>query len=87
MKSVVFLSQMGFIGKIPRNHSNMRVEFAQMCSLQANHVPLLSINQVNTKFDVAIFLASLTISISYSLSLSLGVLGINKTAISNLVLT
>ena len=56
MKSVVFLSQMGFIGKIPRNHSNMRVEFAQMCSLQANHVPLLSINQVNTKFDIAVLL-------------------------------
>jgi hypothetical protein len=31
--NVVFLSQMGFIGKVPRNHPNMRVEFAQMCAL------------------------------------------------------
>jgi len=56
MKKVVFLSQMGFAGKVPRTHPNMRVEFAQMCALQADHVPLLSINQVNTKFDVAVLL-------------------------------
>jgi hypothetical protein len=56
MKSVVFLSQMGFVGKIPRTHPNMRVEFAQMCALQADHIPLLSINQIKAKFDVAVLL-------------------------------
>ena len=34
MKSV-FLSEMGFAGKIPRNHTNMRTEFAWMCALDA----------------------------------------------------
>ena len=36
MKSV-FLSEMGFAGKIPRNHTNMRTEFAWMCALDAEH--------------------------------------------------
>ena len=56
MKKIVFLSQMGFIGKIPRNHSNMRVEFAQMCSLQADHHSLFNINNIQTKYDVAVLL-------------------------------
>lgn len=56
MKKVVFLSQMGFVGKVPRNHPNMRVEFAQMCALQADHVPLLAVSQINTKFDIAVLL-------------------------------
>lgn len=56
MKKIVFLSQMGFTGKIPRNHSNMRVEFAQMCSLQADHHSLFNINNIQTKYDVAVLL-------------------------------
>ena len=55
-KKIVFLSQMGFTGKVPRTHPNMRVEFAQMCALQADHYPLLSINQIQTKYDVAVLL-------------------------------
>lgn len=47
---------MGFVGKVPRNHPNMRVEFAQMCALQADHVPLLAVSQINTKFDIAVLL-------------------------------
>jgi hypothetical protein len=56
MKKIVFLSQMGFIGRIPRTHRNMRVEFAQMCALQADHYPLLGVDQIQTKYDVAILL-------------------------------
>lgn len=57
-KSVVFLSQMGFNGKIPRNHSNMRVEFAQMCALQADHMCLFDLPEVRKldMYDVAILL-------------------------------
>ena len=55
-KRIVFLSQMGFMGKIPRSHRNMRVEFAQMCSLQADHYPLSAIDQITTKYDIAILL-------------------------------
>ena len=54
--NVVFLSQMGFTGKVPRTHPNMRVEFAQMCALQAYHYPLLAMDQIQTKFDIAVLL-------------------------------
>ena len=34
---VAFFTEMGFNGKIPRTHNNMRVEFAWMCALNADH--------------------------------------------------
>ena len=36
MKSI-FLSEMGFAGKVPRNNDNMRTEFAWMVGLDADH--------------------------------------------------
>lgn len=36
---LAFVTEMGFSGKIPRNHLNMRVEFAWMCALGADHLP------------------------------------------------
>lgn len=55
-KSIIFLSQMDFAGKIPRTHRNMRVEFAQMCTLQADHNSLFNINNIDKKYDIAILL-------------------------------
>ncbi len=34
---VAFLTEMGFVGKIPANHPNMRTEFAWMHALDADH--------------------------------------------------
>jgi hypothetical protein len=34
---IVFFTEMGFGGKIPRDHNNMRTEFAWMCALDAEH--------------------------------------------------
>ncbi len=34
---IAFLTEMGFIGKVPANHSNMRTEFAWMHALDASH--------------------------------------------------
>ncbi len=55
---IAFCSQMGFTGKIPRNHKNMRVEFAQMCALQADHFPLSSLGTdlVPTEYDHIVLL-------------------------------
>mgnify|MGYP003644255785 FL=1 len=58
---ICFLSQMGFIGKIPRNHPNMRTEFAQMCALNADHYPLHNIDQINQKYDHVILLIPKTL--------------------------
>ena len=43
---IAFLSQMGFTGKIPRNHPNMRTEFAWMYALKANHFNISNILNV-----------------------------------------
>lgn len=37
MAKVAFFTEMGFNGRIPRTHDNMRVEFAWMCALEADH--------------------------------------------------
>ena len=34
---IAFFTEMGFDGKVPRNHTNMRTEFAWMCALDADH--------------------------------------------------
>ena len=37
---IAFFTEMGFTGKIPRTHNNMRTEFAWMVALDAIHYPL-----------------------------------------------
>jgi len=50
--SVAFFTEMGFTGKTPRTHNNMRTEFAWMVALNADHY---NINQVpSKKYDLGI---------------------------------
>jgi len=53
---IAFLSQMGFEGKVPRNHKNMRTEFAQMCALNVDHFSLRNIDNISSIYDHAILL-------------------------------
>ena len=46
---------MGFTGKIPRNHPNMRTEFAQMCALGTDHYPLYDVDKIPEGYDHIIF--------------------------------
>ena len=49
---IAFFTEMGFQGKVPRTHDNMRVEFAWMCALQTDH---WNINQPpNQQYDLGI---------------------------------
>lgn len=59
---IAFFSEMGFQGTVPRNHQNMRVEFAQMCALNAVHYPMLKIEEVTTYYDIAVLLVGKTSS-------------------------
>lgn len=43
---VVFISEMGFEGKVPSNHYNMRTEFAWMNALNADHRNLYSYTDI-----------------------------------------
>lgn len=42
-----FFSEMGFVGKTPRTHKNMRTEFAWFVALDADHVPIKAIPTEN----------------------------------------
>ena len=51
---VAFFTEMGFQGKIPRTHENMRTEFAWMCALNADHY---NINSLPSKqYDLGIII-------------------------------
>ena len=49
---IAFFTEMEFQGKIPRNHPNMRVEFAWMCALEADHYNIKS--PLSEKYDLGI---------------------------------
>ena len=53
---IAFFTEMGFTGKIPRTHENMRTEFAWMVALNATHYPIDSAHQISyeTKIDLGI---------------------------------
>lgn len=51
---IAFVTEMGFSGKIPRNHPNMRVEFAWMCALKADHIHCASTPEGNYDLIVVI---------------------------------
>jgi len=44
--NIAFISEMGFVGKVPQNHPNMRTEFAWMYALNANHHCIYDISNV-----------------------------------------
>jgi len=53
---IAFFTEMGFTGKIPRTHENMRTEFAWMCALNTTHYPITSAQKISyeTKIDLGI---------------------------------
>ena len=50
--SIAFFTEMGFKGKIPRDHNNMRTEFAWMVALHADHYHIKDIPK--KKYDLCI---------------------------------
>tara|TARA_R110002167_G_scaffold365568_1_gene590663 strand:+ start:42 stop:941 length:900 start_codon:yes stop_codon:yes gene_type:complete len=51
---VAFFTEMGFNGKIPRTHKNMRTEFAWMVALNATHYNLKSIPSENYDLGIVV---------------------------------
>lgn len=45
--NIAFLTEMGFRGKIPSNHPNMRTEFAWMHALNADHFNITEFQQIS----------------------------------------
>lgn len=51
---IAFFSEMGFEGKVPRTHDNMRTEFAWMVALDADHYNVNS--TINQEYDLGIII-------------------------------
>lgn len=49
---IAFFTEMGWTGKVPRDHDNMRTEFAWMCALNADHYNINSTPE--KKYDLGI---------------------------------
>ena len=49
---IAFFTEMGFTGKVPRNHENMRTEFAWMVALEADHYNIQAVP--NQDYDLGI---------------------------------
>ena len=63
---IAFFTEMGFQGKIPRNHPNMRTEFAWMCALNADHY---NIQQIPTdQYDLGIVIIPKKIPASFDIT-------------------
>ena len=52
---VAFFTEMGFTGKVPRNHPNMRTEFAWMCALKADHHNIHS-DSITSYYDIGVII-------------------------------
>ena len=50
MNKILFVSELGHMGKVSRDYKHMRTEFAQMCALQSDHCPIYQLEQ-HTKKD------------------------------------
>jgi len=52
---IAFFSEAGYVGKIPRNHSNMRTDVAWVHALNATHHPILTLHQIpDNSYDLGI---------------------------------
>ena len=49
---IAFFTEMGFTGRVPRNHENMRTEFAWMVALEADHYNIQTVP--NQDYDLGI---------------------------------
>jgi hypothetical protein len=51
---IAFFTEMGFTGKVPRTHDNMRTEFAWMVALQADHYHFSEVPSTNYDLGIVI---------------------------------
>jgi len=50
-KRIVWFTEGGWTGKVPREHPNMRNDMAWMHTFNVDHYPINTIHQVTDKYD------------------------------------
>ena len=53
---IAFFTEMGFMGHTSRAHKNMRTEFAWFTALNAEHIPINQIQNIQTQYDLGIII-------------------------------
>jgi len=53
---ICFFTENGFLGKVPRNYSNMRTDTAWICALNADHCPIGNMHNCTEKYDIGIII-------------------------------
>ena len=51
---IAFFTEGQYVGRIPREHPNMRTDVAWICALGAQHIPINQIHNVTDQFDLGI---------------------------------
>lgn len=51
---IAFFTEGQYVGRVPREHPNMRTDVAWICALGAQHIPINQIHNVNEQFDLGI---------------------------------
>ena len=52
--NIAFFTEGEWVGKVPRNHPNMRTDVAWICALGATHYPISKIHEIDKTFDLGI---------------------------------
>jgi len=53
-KKIAFFTEMPIWGKIPRDYPNMKTMEAWICALDADHISLSKLSEINTDYDLSI---------------------------------
>ena len=51
---IAFFTEGQYVGRVPREHPNMRTDVAWICALGAQHIPINQIHNVTEQFDLGI---------------------------------
>lgn len=67
--NIVFVSENGFVGKVPDDFNNVRTEYAWMQFLDATHYHLGAIDQIPSNTDLIVFIIPKKIQPNYNISI------------------
>ena len=50
------LTEGQYIGKVQRDHPHMRTDLAWICALQADHIPIVKVHEIENEYDLGVFI-------------------------------
>jgi hypothetical protein len=53
---IAVLTEGQYIGKVQRDHPHMRTDLAWICALQADHIPIVKVHEIENEYDLGVFI-------------------------------